>query len=600
MSRIAGGRRSSGSASEANRADSLGNPGGTPAAEDPGMTTRASSLLAILAIALAACGGGGSDAGGDDGGNVGFGGAQDIGQFRSILDQGEIPGEETLDANGFFSEHYSELPDAACGNELCLHPMLSVGRDWLNGAYQATLQIAMTTPIDPTALPRLPLNLVVVVDHSGSMAADGRMDKVKQGLHLLIDSLEPGDRLSLVQFDDVVDVLSTLANEPDPAALHALVDQLYPDGLTNIHAGLETGFQQASLGWNAERQNRLILLSDGLATVGIVDPNAIIEMADEYLAEGMSLTTIGVGLDFDVGLMRGLAEHGAGNFYFLEDAAAVNEVFTEELEYSLTTIALDVEVNAVPAPGYDLGEVIGTRVWRSTSDGGHAQIPAVFVASRVSQGGEPGRRGGGGSIFIDLDPIAGAIDDGRVATVTLSYRLPGSSQVRTQQVDVTNPNPLGELPTDTYVSHQAMMEHYAAYNLYRGLREGAHSAVYSYDCAFAALTALQDSARRFNSVFNDPDVAADILLIEQFRQNLLAHGARPEAAPSQAACAAADPNPYPDDPTYPDDYDDDYYGNDHLHCSGAGSSRSGLAMFLLIGAALLVSRRRRATRQASS
>jgi Ca-activated chloride channel family protein len=542
-------------------------------------TSRSGSFALLLAVV--GCGGGGG-AGGDDDGNVGFGGAQDIGQFRSILDQGQIPGEETLDANGFFAEHYSPVPPADCGQVLCVKPMLSVGRAWLDGSYQATLQISMTTPIDPATLERLPMNMVVVVDRSGSMAADGRMEKVKQGLHLLVDSLLPGDRLALVQFDDRVDVLANLDAEPNLDALHAQVSAMYPRGSTNIYGGLDAGFAIAANAWSAERQNRVILLSDGLATAGITDQAQIIDMADGYLADGMSLTTIGVGLEFDVNLMRGLAEHGAGNFYFLEDAAAVEEVFTDELAYALTTLALDVRIHAIPAPGYRLGEVIGTRVWSSTSDGGEARIPAVFVASRDDQEPDPGRRGGGGSIFIDLTAVAGAVDDGRVASISLSYRLPGTAEVLTQQVEMTNPNPLGEAPGETYVSTQAMMEHYAAYNLYLGLRKGTQLAAYHYDCALSALTALRSSADRFNSVFQDPDVSADIALIDQFSANLRAHGAQPTTL-TQGECAAYDP----DDPGYTGGVD---YG---FACSAGGSPAEGALTIVVVGAAVVLGGRRR-------
>src|ERR1041384_7216795 len=65
------------------------------------------------------------------GGGVSFGGAQDVGEFRGILDRGEIPGPDTLDANGFFNEHFNAPPPASCGALLCAVPGMSVGRDWL-------------------------------------------------------------------------------------------------------------------------------------------------------------------------------------------------------------------------------------------------------------------------------------------------------------------------------------------------------------------------------------------------------------------------------------------------------------------------------------
>jgi Ca-activated chloride channel family protein len=408
------------------------------------------------------------------------------------------------------------------------------------------------------------------------------MEKVKQGLHLLIDSLQPGDRLALVQFDDVIDVLSTLAAPSDAAALHAQVAAMYPRGATNIYDSLAAGFEVAVAALDPARQNRVILLSDGIATAGELSGGWTISMADGYISEGISLSTIGVGLEHDAYVMRTLAEHGAGNYYFLEDAAAVNEVFTQELETYLTPLALDLTVSATSSAGYLLAEAIGGGLWTSNGYWGQTEIPAVFIASRDVQQPDPGRRGGGGSIFVDLYPVRNAIDDGQVAQVSVSYRLPGSSEVITQTVDLTSTNPPGELSAETYVSTQAMMEHYAAYNLFLGLREATRLAAYNYDCALSALTALRDSATRFNSVFADPDVTADIALIDQFSQNLIAAGADSEAAPTQGQCRG-----------YFDDGGDTIADGGAYGCADSGAGRGGAMTLLLVAAALLGVRRSR-------
>src|SRR5678815_3460632 len=95
----------------------------------------------ILLLSIVGCAGqGASDSASPGGGNVSFGGQQDIGEFRGILEAGQIPGPDTLDANGFFNEHYNAPVPASCGTVLCAVPGLWVGRDWLTGARQATLQ----------------------------------------------------------------------------------------------------------------------------------------------------------------------------------------------------------------------------------------------------------------------------------------------------------------------------------------------------------------------------------------------------------------------------------------------------------------------------
>src|ERR1043165_53940 len=106
----------------------------------------------FLLLTIVGCGAqDAADSSGSGGGNVSFGGQQDIGEFRGILESGQIPGPETLDANGFFNEHYV-APPTDCTSTLCMMPGVSVGRDWLTGAHQATLQIAVNTNVDPTTI----------------------------------------------------------------------------------------------------------------------------------------------------------------------------------------------------------------------------------------------------------------------------------------------------------------------------------------------------------------------------------------------------------------------------------------------------------------
>jgi Ca-activated chloride channel family protein len=539
--------------------------------------------LWLVLLVTSACGYSADSSSGDPGmggGGVSFGGQQDIGELRGILEAGDIPGEDTLDANGFFNEHYNEPPQTDCTSALCLTPGVSVGRDWMTGKHQATLQIAVNTNIDPTTITRKPLNLVVVVDHSGSMWDDQRLEKVKVGLHRLVDNLAEGDRIALVQFDDRVDILAPFAETPDRTRLHTLINSLTPRGSTNLYDGLRTGFDLAEQAFSSDRQNRVIFLSDGLATAGNTSSPAIIAMADGYVEQGIGLTTIGVGLSFDVKLMRGLAEHGAGNFYFLEDAVAATEVFDQELDFFVTPLALGVKLEASAGGGWRFGELIGSTLWTSTPTSGSASIPAVFVASRTSQGPDPGRRGGGSMLFIHLTPTGHNVD-GKVADLELSYRLPGSSEIITQRITLAYPHEPAETPSETYLSAPEMAERYAMYNVFLGLRFATQA--YDFNCAAAALHATKANASAWNTKHEDPDITADIALIDMYIANLRAHGATAEAALS--TCAGAD-NPYGDDVI--DDHDG---GHGHHHACSAGGNPRSLVVVLLAG--LLAARRRR-------
>ena len=549
------------------------------------------SLSAALAAACAAQSGGAASDGasGGGGGGVSFGGAQDIGEFRGILDRGELPGPSTLDANGFFNEHFAPPPPVACSGTLCITPGLSIGRAWLDDAHQATLQISLTTNVDPSTYTRLPMRLVVVVDHSGSMASDGRLEKVKVGLGTLIDSLKDEDRLALISFDDTVTVNAPFSATLDRAALKAAVGRLEPAGSTNIFDGLKAGMDLLGDAPPSDRQNRVIFLSDGLATAGDTSPSSIIAMATSRITRGIGLTTIGVGNDFDAPLMRGLAERGAGNFYYVEDAAAAGEVFHDELDYFMSPLALDLQLSAATV-GWEMSGAAGTALWRQEAPtSGSMSIPAVFLASRTTQPPDPsgGRRGGGSTIFIKLTAPAG-ITAGRVANLKLSYRRPGSTERITDSttVDVTvDPT---ATPDHPYLSYAGMAERYAMYNMYLGLRAATEYVSFgSAGCAVAALSATRRHATAWLVEHEaDQDLTADLALVDQFLANLAERGAGADRGLTGCPAVPTEQSPWGGD--------DEIDGSvQPMACSSSGAGSGWLA---IAGVVLFASRRRRARR----
>jgi len=551
---------------------------------DAGTAVAEASVMKILRLALLlalpACGGSAdSESHSGGGGGVSFGGAQDIGQFKGILDTGGVPGPDTLDANGFFNEHFAPVPAAPCTDKLCLTPGLSVGRDWLLGNHQATLQIAVDTNVDPSTYTRLPMNLVVVVDTSGSMAEDGRLDKVKVGLDTLIDNLLDTDRLAIVNFDDAVTTDTGFGATLDRPALHAIVASLAPGGGTDIFDGLHAGFNLVAEA-PSDHQNRVIFLSDGNATSGDTSTSDILAMADGFVVKGIGLTTVGVGLDFDVELMRGLAEHGAGNFYFLEDASAATEVFTEELDYFVSPLALNVQISAIPGAGYQLGEQVGSHLWTNNSDGGSMSIPAVFVASRTSGSGQ-GRRGAGSMIYIHLDPT-GAGNDGKVADLKLSYQPTDSTDRITQTVSLTYANDPAETPDTPYLSIPEMAQRYAMYNMFLGFRSATEAE--DLNCAVATLNATRTNALAWNAEQQDEDITADIALLDEYLTNLADAGATADSSTPLVGCASVG------DPYGNGDGVDEPPVRDGVYGCSAGGSPSGLAGVALV---LLVAIRRR-------
>jgi Ca-activated chloride channel family protein len=312
-------------------------------------------------------------------------------------------------------------------------------------------------------------------------------------------------------------------------------------------------------------------------------------MADGYVERGIGLTTIGVGLDADIGLMRNLAEHGAGNFYFLEDGSAAMEVFKQELAYFITPLALDIHIDAVAGQGFNFGEVIGSTLWQASTRAGSMHIPAAFVASRTGPAPDPGtggRRGGGSMLFIHLDPTAMNFD-GKVADLTLNYKVPGSSQVITQALTLTYAGNPSETPAETYLSQPEMAPRFAMYNMFLGLRAAVQDT--NFNCATVALNATRAAAKTWNVTQENPDIAADITMIDTYLANLKTHGATATESTTFDTCQGYG-NGY-------GGYDggNDYYPGNDYHDQAYACSSTGRApgAAFMIGLAVLVAVRRR-------
>jgi Ca-activated chloride channel family protein len=466
-------------------------------------------------------------------GNVGTGGGQDFAAFRAALAAGLIPGTATLDASGFFAEHFTSLPAPTCGQTFCLHGMLSVSPDLANGGNWTLLQMAMNSPIDPATVAKPPLDIVVVLDRSGSMADAGKMDYAHQGIKLLVDALGEADTFTFVAFDDQIQTLFGPARVTDKTAIKALVDSVQPRGSTDIYDGLEAGYKAALSVGDETQQRRVIFLTDGLPTAGNTDHTAIEAMSAGYNQKYVGLTTIGLGTDVDAGLLRQLSDQGGGNFYFVEKPDAVTEVFTQELAFFVAPIAYDLELSFGELPAYSIKQVYGTNLWKKTPSGGTVAIPSVFLVSRTSSMPDAtgGRRGGGSAIMAELGPDATEIPSTGtcdVAQLHLKYRLPGSQTIETQ--DATVSYDVGNVATVTtgdaatgYYSSKDVEKNTIILGLFVELRDTTTLAQTNPAAALAKLTAFQPKFTARIAGWADADLIDDVSIVQQYVDVLKAH-----------------------------------------------------------------------------
>ena len=462
-------------------------------------------------------------------GNINVGGVQDIGVFRDIVESGAVPGPDTLDANGFFSEHYIEYQTEDCGENVCLFGMLGRGVSVLTQDYMNILQVGMKAHVNPLDYERPPTDFIAVIDVSGSMYSDNKLEYVRQGLHMMIDTLEANDRLALVTYSDLaheVQPLMYVDSTENRQTMHANVNRLVAGGSTNIYEALWLGFDLAALSATEGRYARVVFLSDGQPTAGITDPASIIAFAREHATKTSQLTSIGVGSDVNYDLMRELAMAG-GNFYFIENSMALPDIFVEEVDYFAFPIAEDVRFSLSSGADFYIGDSVGFENFSSSAAGGEANFPAIYLASRTSENIEDpnSRRGGGSAMFVRIVPQANTFSLCGIL-LTMTYTDPETGEtVGPQRVVISDLSDGGMMPEGDFYSADPMRKSFAMLNIFLGLKEVCQRAsYYDFGSAHELLVQTLDYAYGVNAGLADDDLAADIELMEKLKYNLEANG----------------------------------------------------------------------------
>jgi Mg-chelatase subunit ChlD len=244
----------------------------------------------------------------------------------------------------FVNYHRHRLPLPKSGQSVALDAR------WGNGEFsaaqrEAVLQIGFTTAEVYERTDLRPLNLALVIDKSGSMQESDKMSRVKESLRAMIAKLRPEDIVSIVVFDTGAEVLFPASRIGDGFELRRAIDCIEPNGSTNLHAGLMLGYREAQKNFLKGATNRVILLTDGIANVGVVEPSKIAAESSEYNGSGIDLSTIGVGLDLNNDLLRTLAERGRGLYHFVSDYEDIQKVFVNEVQSLVSSVAKNVEVS---------------------------------------------------------------------------------------------------------------------------------------------------------------------------------------------------------------------------------------------------------------
>jgi Ca-activated chloride channel family protein len=292
----------------------------------------------------------------------------------------------------------------------------------LVGASDQNIAVTITAPAGIGAA-RPPLSLAVVIDRSGSMSGTP-IQNAKAAAAKLIDQLEETDAFTVVTYSssDETVVPMTRATPSNKAAAHDAIERIFDDGGTCISCGLTRGAGELAHSPVIGGLRRMVLISDGQANEGIWDRAELVQLAANTAVRGVSISTVGVGLDFDEITMTHLAEVGRGHYYFVENTRDLDAMFASELGGLADTVAADVRLVVTDAPGARIEQAYGYPI---TREGNQVIVPIADLRA-------------GETRKVVLRATLGVAEPGSVpvATFDLAWRrtADGASQRATTQL----------------------------------------------------------------------------------------------------------------------------------------------------------------------
>ena len=197
--------------------------------------------------------------------------------------------------------------------------------------------------IDEDARPAM--NLVFLIDVSGSMGSQNRLPLLKKSLYMLVGLLGKQDRVSIVAYASHTGIRLQPTPGNKKKNIYSALSQLNAAGKTNGGAGIQQAYQLAKDSFIEGGVNRVILCSDGDFNVGTTDTDDLLRLVTKKAKENISLTVLGFGMgNLNDKMFEEVSNKGNGNYAFIDTEAEANKVLVEDLTGTLVNIAKDVKI----------------------------------------------------------------------------------------------------------------------------------------------------------------------------------------------------------------------------------------------------------------
>ena len=290
-------------------------------------------------------------------------------------------------------------------------------------------------------------NLVFLLDVSGSMNAADKLPLVKRAMRLLVEQLGENDRVAMVVYAGASGLALPSTSGDRPREILAALDRLDAGGSTNGGAGIELAYDTAVGNFIEGGVNRVILCTDGDFNVGVSDRSRLIPLIEEKAASGVSLSVLGFGTgDLQDSQMEQIADHGDGNYGYVDSLREARRLLVEQLEGTLVTIAKDVKVQVEFNPaavtayrllGYENRLMAAEEFRDDAKDAGEIGAGHTVTAlyEVVPAGVAPTAAGAGPLKYqTPAEPVAAAAEEGNgefageLLTVSLRYKTPDATK----------------------------------------------------------------------------------------------------------------------------------------------------------------------------